>query len=140
MKLRLALFVLSALVSVDPSTAQGPPFVSDNPAKAECGSVENEWCGGAPDDPCSKHKSTEACRADARCEGLPFVRDSIEECNFDDRCFSERCATVGCMLSCEKMTPDECARYSTRCELKAGRCAKSIPCPQKFNVPSGRRS
>jgi hypothetical protein len=63
-----------------------------------CGLSPSDWCEGPLDDPCSGHHSTDACRADRQCFGVPYRGESLVACIDDGqrRGFARNCPTVGC--------------------------------------------
>ena len=115
------------------------PAASEETQVDQC-LTSRDGCSGRVKDPCSAYKTKASCQNDKRCEGLPFVESALGECEFDDRCFSKVCPSVGCISTCELMDKESCLKFSTRCELKGGACVKRFPCPQKYNIPPGERA
>ena len=62
-----------------------------------CGMGVADWCPAPPGDPCGRHRSVAACRADAACRGLPYRGESVVRCELDARGFGRNCPTVGCV-------------------------------------------
>jgi hypothetical protein len=108
-----------------------------------CGAGVSDWCDVAADDPCGAHKDVDACKKDARCEGLPYRGESVVACIAEARCFSSNCPTVGCISRCE--TKDEAAckadtgcagagheicrdASERRCKWSGGTCQRARPC------------
>jgi hypothetical protein len=61
-----------------------------------CGISLSDWCPSRPGDPCGRHKNTAACKADAKCYGMPYRGESLIACMYDARGFASNCPTVGC--------------------------------------------
>ena len=85
--MRLAALALLAALAPDPAIAQPPP----------CGFSPNDWCSSPPADPCGRHKTAAACKADNACHGLRYRGESMEACRWDGRGFAANCPTVGCV-------------------------------------------
>ena len=127
--LTFAVFCLVVPVRAD------TPAPESDPAKMVCGASPGDWCEPPQGDPCGVHKSVEACKADLKCEGLPYVGESVVACESDLRCFSNNCPTVGCVSACESMTPEVCATNGERCETGGeGKCRRKFPCAKSFKV------
>src|SRR5262249_44081732 len=62
-----------------------------------CGFSPNDWCPAPADDPCGRHRTVAACRADALCYGMPYRGESVVACIRDERGFASNCPTVGCI-------------------------------------------
>jgi hypothetical protein len=86
--LRLCLFLVAACSS-KASTPSTPP-------DPNCGMKPTDWCAAPAGDPCGEHKDTAACKADAKCVGMPYRGESLVACQYDDRGFGTNCPTVGC--------------------------------------------
>lgn len=71
-----------------PALAAGQP--------AACGLRPDDWCAAAASDPCGRHRTVSACRADKACFGLPYRGESVVRCSRDERGFGINCPTVGC--------------------------------------------
>ena len=81
-------FTLTALLP-----AVAPQAVAQRPV---CGFSINDWCPAPSGDPCGRHRSTAACRADPTCYGMPYRGESVVACILDARGFASNCPTVGC--------------------------------------------
>ena len=82
----LSVLTLAALMAAsDPAGAQTP-----------CGMGPRDWCPAPAGDPCGRHRTAEACRADPACYGLPYRGESAVACRLDARGFGANCPTVGC--------------------------------------------
>jgi hypothetical protein len=61
-----------------------------------CGMKLGDWCPSYHGDSCNRHKTSDACRADAKCYGMPCRGESLIACMFDARGFASNCPTIGC--------------------------------------------
>ena len=61
-----------------------------------CGLSPQDWCPPPASDPCSMYNSERSCRADKRCEGLPYRGESVMACIPDGTGFWTNCPAVGC--------------------------------------------
>jgi hypothetical protein len=61
-----------------------------------CGMAPRDWCLAPPGDPCGRHRTVAACKADPACYGMPYHGESVIACLPDPRGFSPNCPTVGC--------------------------------------------
>jgi hypothetical protein len=84
------------------------PAKSSNP----CGLSPGDWCSAAPDDVCGKNKNLDACKRDARCQGIPYKGESVVACIDSPTGFSSNCPSVGCMSKCEGLDEPHCRAYS----------------------------
>ena len=64
--------------------------------RQECGFKIEDWCPSYTGDPCNRHKTTAACKADLKCYGMPYRGVSFVPCFLDKRGFANNCPTVGC--------------------------------------------
>jgi hypothetical protein len=62
----------------------------------DCGTSPDDWCAAPPGDPCGRHKNAAECRADFKCNAVPFRGVTKIACITDRRGFSLNCPTVGC--------------------------------------------
>ena len=90
--MRLAALVLLAALTPAPAIAQPPP----------CGFSPNDWCSSPANDPCGRHKTAAACKADNACHGLRYRGTSTIACLWDTRGFASNCPTVGCVSATKK--------------------------------------
>jgi hypothetical protein len=74
------------LAAATPAAAQRRP----------CGISPNDWCPAPPGDPCGRHRTVAACRADPACFGIRYEGESVVACQLDSRGFASNCPTVGC--------------------------------------------
>jgi hypothetical protein len=65
-------------------------------AQTPCGMGPRDWCPPPAGDPCGRHRTAGACRADPACYGMPYRGESVVACRFDARGFGVNCPTVGC--------------------------------------------
>jgi hypothetical protein len=65
-------------------------------ARRDCGTRLEDWCPSYRGDPCNRHKTTAACKADRKCFGMPYRGVSFVPCFLDERGFASNCPTVGC--------------------------------------------
>ena len=75
------------------------------PAPAQegfCGTDPGHWCASPAGDPCGRHKTAEACRADNACHGMRYRGTSTIACLWDARGFASNCPTVGCVSAPKK--------------------------------------
>ncbi len=95
MSMRLVLACAAALVSFCACVhAQSPP--REKPP-ATCGLDPSDWCPSPAGDRCGEHHDEDACRADARCEGMPYRGESLVACKPDGKGFWSNCPAVGCV-------------------------------------------
>lgn len=105
------------------------------PEKLLCGTRVNDWCPSPPNDPCGEHKNAIECEKDSRCEGLPYVGESVVACEMNLRCFSSNCPTVGCVSACETLPSDLCLKTAERCEpYEDNKCRRKFPCARSFKI------
>lgn len=80
-------------------TAPKPAPTSDRRPSNDpgCGTRPDDWCASPAGDPCGKHKNVAACRADAKCKGMPYLGESVIVCMDDGTGFAKNCPTVGCI-------------------------------------------
>jgi hypothetical protein len=90
--MRLAALALLAALTPAAAIAQPPP----------CGFSPTDWCSSPANDPCGRHKTAEACRADNACHGLRYRGTSTIACLWDARGFASNCPTVGCVSAPKK--------------------------------------
>lgn len=64
---------------------------------ANCGYGPNDWCTSEKDGACGRHKTVDACRADATCKGMEYRGESVVACQFDKDGYAGNCPTVGCL-------------------------------------------
>jgi hypothetical protein len=81
-----ALAVLMVAAVPAPAAAQSRP----------CGINPSDWCSAPAGDPCGRHRTVAACRADPACYGMPYQGESVVACQLDARGFASNCPTVGC--------------------------------------------
>ncbi len=67
-----------------------------SPAGRVCGTSIEDWCPSYRGDPCNRHKTAAACKADPKCYGMPYRGVSFVPCFLDERGFASNCPTVGC--------------------------------------------
>jgi hypothetical protein len=67
------------------------------PAPNPCGLSPGDWCPSPPGDPCRRHRDAASCKADPKCEGMPYRGESVVACLWDERGFASNCPTVGCI-------------------------------------------
>ena len=80
--------------------ALGLFLVASGPAPAQpdtCGVRPNDWCASPVGDPCGRHKTAAACKADRACHGMLYRGESVIACLWDSRGFAPNCPTVGCI-------------------------------------------
>ncbi|WP_395708979.1 hypothetical protein [Reyranella sp.] len=82
----LALAVAGLVAAFQPAAAQSPT----------CGESPRDWCPAPAGDPCGRHRTVAACRADPACYGMPYRGESVVACILDERGFGTNCPTVGC--------------------------------------------
>jgi hypothetical protein len=91
-----------APASTPPAAANAPGTTGANAAPPaalpdpRCGRDMKDWCAAPAGDPCGAYKTVESCRADARCEGMPYKGEG-PACKLDERGFGINCPTVGCI-------------------------------------------
>jgi hypothetical protein len=78
--------------------ALAAPTLAPEPAAAQtpCGMGPKNWCPAPAGDPCGRHRTVDACRADPACYGMPYRGESVVACRLDARGFASNCPTVGC--------------------------------------------
>ncbi len=96
--------------------------------RPECTSRLPCWCPGVVGDPCGAHPDVASCRADERCEGIPYTGESLVPCVGDERCFAKNCPTCGCISRCEVLGQVACERSDGRCAWTAGACKTAKRC------------
>ena len=76
-----------------------PPVPAPAPLarKPGCGTAPGDWCTGPADGPCGAHPDQDSCRADARCQGVPYRGESLVACMPDGKGFWSNCPAVGCV-------------------------------------------
>jgi hypothetical protein len=87
-----SLFMLAlaaTMAASDPAAAQSCP----------CGTRPNDWCPAPAGDPCGRHRTVDACRADPACHGVPYRGESLVACKLDARGFASNCPMAGCTSS-----------------------------------------
>jgi hypothetical protein len=87
----LIVFALSLAVAPE-GQANGRRDATRN----DCGMKLDDWCPSYRGDPCNRHKTTAACKADPKCYGMPYRGVSFVPCFLDERGFASNCPTVGC--------------------------------------------
>ena len=85
----LSLAFAGLVVGIVPAAAQPLP----------CGMDSKDWCPAPAGDPCGRHRSADACRANPVCYGMPYRGESAIACILDERGFASNCPTVGCTIS-----------------------------------------
>ena len=65
--------------------------------QANCGTAPTDWCTSAADGPCGAHPDQDSCRADDRCQGMPYRGESVVACMPDGKGFWSNCPAVGCI-------------------------------------------
>lgn len=86
--------IFSSLVFAVVVAAGAPPAEAQPIA---CGIGPTDWCPAPAGDPCGRHRTREACRADPACVGLRYRGESVVACRWDARGFATNCPTVGCV-------------------------------------------
>lgn len=94
--MRYADMILALLVLLLASAGDGNTQGNLAP-NALCGLSPGDWCT-TPGDPCNRHKTVEACKADRQCYGVAYRGESVVACVDDGqgRGFASNCPTVGC--------------------------------------------
>ena len=92
-------------------------------ADGPCGFSPTDWYPAPPGDPCGRHRSEAACRADAHCAGLPYRGESVVACIDTGRGFSANCPAVGCISAAGQPAPvaDPTARFLPAWQALQGR-------------------
>lgn len=65
--------------------------------RAPCGLSPHDWCAAPAGDPCGVHDDETSCRADPRCQGMPYRGESVVACVPDGKGFWSNCPAVGCV-------------------------------------------
>ena len=86
----LVLSLLFLLTHAALTLAPGPAA-----AQTPCGMDPRDWCPAPAGDPCGRHRTVDACRADQACYGMPYSGESVVACKLDARGFASNCPTVG---------------------------------------------
>ena len=93
-----ARLVIACLCLALAGGACSAPTAPPAPArKASCGAAPGDWCTSAADGPCGAHPDQASCRADDRCEGMPYRGESVVACMPDGKGFWSNCPAVGCV-------------------------------------------
>jgi hypothetical protein len=119
-------------------------------SKSSCGWNTNDWCKAVSGDPCREHKDSASCKADPKCEALPYRGESAVACRTDSRCFADNCPEVGCIMRCEELDSSSCDREEVclwkgqggdcrpgdhRCRWDGTRCVRTESCVHGFPTP-----
>jgi hypothetical protein len=120
-------------------------------SKSSCGFRTDDWCKAVGNDPCRDHEDAATCRADPKCEALPYRGESAVACITDSRCFASNCPAVGCITRCEELTESTCDREEIclwkgqggdckpgehRCRWDGTRCVRTQSCLHGMPAPA----
>src|SRR5512146_488043 len=93
--LSLASLIAGCCLSLAVVAGDGAVQVRSNaPA---CGLSPSDWCAAPAGDPCGAHDDETSCRADPRCQGMPYRGESVVACVPDGKGFWTNCPAVGCI-------------------------------------------
>ena len=113
----------------EPGDGDEPASNAPHDAHAsDCGTSTDDWCAAPAGDPCGEHHDTESCRADVRCEAMPYRGESLVACATDARCFASNCPTVGCLSRCETLGEQPCEAHGYRCRWNGAQCERVDTC------------
>jgi|WetSurMetagenome_2_1015567.scaffolds.fasta_scaffold633231_1 hypothetical protein len=137
--MRVALISLGLFAAL---ACKGSPGISE----PSCGENSGDWCRAVSSDPCQNHENKSECRADPKCEALPYRGESEVACNLDARCFADNCPEVGCITRCEQLDRSSCGREEAclwkgqygdctpgehRCRWDGTRCVRTRACTRR---------
>jgi len=95
LKVRALLVLLGVACFV--GARAGDSAAQIRPMGPACGLSTQDWCAAPAGDGCGEHENEAACRADARCEGMPYRGESVVACMPDGKGFWKNCPAVGCV-------------------------------------------
>ena len=96
MRTRGRLLLASICLALAGGACSAPSSPTAKP-KANCGVSPDDWCTTAADGPCGAHPDQATCRADDRCQGMPYRGESVVACMPDGKGFWSNCPAVGCV-------------------------------------------
>lgn len=100
MKRAVLLMLIAVFLPVAVAAGNGP--VQIRSMGSACGSSAQDWCAAPAGDPCGAHEDEASCRADARCQGVPYRGESVVACVPDGKGFWSNYPAVGCVSRASK--------------------------------------
>ncbi len=119
-----------------------------------CGFGTDDWCKAVGSDPCNAHTNQHECKADPKCEALPYRGESAVACRTDSRCFATNCPAIGCITRCGELSESTCDREEIclwkgqggactpgehRCRWDGTRCVRAEACASGVPAPAPSR-